>query len=117
MKFVETYSEKDFRKDKTEELYDKAGLVVEDESSIKKEQTFAHTINIDLGNNQTQTKYFIKTYNGTPFDPNGSDSRREILIRTELKTVSKQTFDYYILYLQTKNNKYFLRTQRSYING
>lgn len=92
--------------------YNKVGNISE-----SNEKYFAQSHEIDLGKNDKQFKYLIATYNNVPYDPNGIDSHRESSLDIKLKPVSKEAFDYYILYLQTKNGLYMTRTQRSFING
>lgn len=110
MKFVESYSKKDFDKETSEVLYNKLGKITQSNEKI-----FAKLLEIDL-NNAVQSKYFIATHNNVPYDPNGIDSHRESDINIQLKSVSREVFNYYVLYLQTKNSLYMTRTQRSYIN-
>lgn len=110
MKFVESYSQKDFDKETTELTYNKLG-----KTANGKDKVFAKYLEVDI-NNTTQVKYFIATHNNVPYDPNGIDSHRESDISLQLKSVSKEAFDYYLLYLKTKNSLYMTRTQRSYIN-
>jgi hypothetical protein len=95
-----------------EELFDINGLATQ-----KDDKVFAKMVNIDLGNNKKQIRYFIRTYNNIPLDPLGPEGKRDIWSRTELKIVSEKTFKYYLVYLRTKNSLYMTRTQRSFING
>jgi hypothetical protein len=60
--------------------------------------------------------YFINTYQNQPFDPMGSSVSRQNYLETKLKRVSKDTFDFYLIYLQTKNSIYLTRTNRRFIN-
>lgn len=111
MKFIDNTDEK-VTKQSSEILYNINGSVAE-----KHEKIFARALFVDIGNNKTQQKFFIRTFNNVPFDPYGADSRREIWNRTQLKQVSKQTFEYYTQYLNNKNSIYMTRTQRSYIDA
>lgn len=63
------------------------------------------------------TAYSIKTYNGQLFDPQGTYSHREHLLETKMDTVSKDTFDFYMVYLSTRKGIYFTKAQRSYLNN
>lgn len=112
MKFVESTSKQDFVPEKFEETYNRSGQLSEN-----KEKIFARYTEIVLSKGDKQKRYFIMTHNNVPYDPLGIDSHRERNLRTELKTVSKQTFDYYLLYLKTRNILYMTRAQRSFING
>lgn len=112
MKFVESTSKEDFIPEKFEQTYNRSGQLSEN-----KEKVFARYNEIKLNGGAVQKRYFITTHNNCPYDPHGIDSHREQNLRTQLKSVSKQTFDYYMLYLKTRNLLYMTRTQRSFING
>jgi len=112
MKFVESYSKKDFMPEIVEESFDKDGNTL----TNQKDKIYARYIETKLANGTAQTKYLIATFNNVPYDPKGIDSHREANLDIKLKSVSKQSFDYYMLYLKTKNTLYMTRAQRSYIN-
>ena len=61
-------------------------------------------------------KYYIKTHKNIPYDPWGMYAHRESYLETKFKSVSKDTFDYYMMYLKTRNSIYMTRSQRSFIN-
>ena len=46
----------------------------------------------------------------------GINSNRENFLETKLKRVSKDTFDFYLIYLQTNNSIYLTRANRRFIN-
>ena len=46
----------------------------------------------------------------------GMNSNREKYLDTKLKKVSKDTFDFYMIYLQTNNSIYLTRANRRFIN-
>ena len=112
MKYVETIAiEKNTNK--SEKVYNKNGDIANNN-----EKVFAREITTTLENGGTQRKYFIMTYNNTPYDPYGIDSHREGRnLRIELKTSNKDSLYYYILYLKTRNSLYLTRTNRSFINS
>ena len=114
MKFIESYLDAAPDKKSSDQYSfdDKGNIVKNDEQKI-----WAKNVVIDLGQDQFQRQYFIRTYNNIPLDPMGPESRRDIWRRTELKSVSQKTFDYYILYLKSKNGLYLTRANRSFING
>ena len=60
--------------------------------------------------------FFIRIYQSTPFDPMGPYGRRERNLDTQLKRVSKNTFDLYVTYLKTNNSIYLTRAQRGFLN-
>lgn len=97
-------------KEKSENEYNKLGEIV----CSAKEKTFAKSIQ---SNDNSNNYYFITIHNNIPYDPYGIYSHREQNLKTSLKKVSKQTFDYYLLYLKTRNLLYMTRTQRSFLNG
>lgn len=111
MKYIETLNKP--IKNKMQKVYNKLGKSSESE----KEKIFAKSIEVDLDNENKQKTYSIITQNNSPYDPYGIDSHRESDLNLSLKNVSKQTFDYYLLYLQTRNSLYMTRAQRSFING
>lgn len=96
----------------TKLLFDSKANLIEDEKSA-----YAKSISVELNDKKVQRKYFVRTYNGAPLDPIGSNSRRDILDRTELKVVSYETFDFYLSYLKTKNGLFLTKANRSFING
>jgi hypothetical protein len=60
--------------------------------------------------------YYISTHQGVLFDPLGASSRRENSVETSMKRVSKNTFDFYMIYLKTHNSIYMTKAQRGYLN-
>jgi len=113
MKYVESFSKKDLVIQSQEELYNRDGETV----AGPKDRVFAKFNRIDLGSGDVQKKFFVLTYNNMLYDPNGTDSHREATLNLQLKPVSQETFDYYNLYLKSKNALYMTRAQRSFING
>jgi hypothetical protein len=111
MKFVESFNKEDFVKPSESLMVDRVGKNTDDEK-----KAFAKSMIISLGDTN-QTKYFVRTHNNVPYDPNGQYSHRESYLRTELKPVTKQTFESYVAYLQTKNQLHMTKAQRSFING
>lgn len=87
--------------------YDRHG----DEVISRKEKDMAKTID-----KQSSTSYHIQTYEGVPYDPNGMYSHRESNIELTYKKVSRETFDFYMLFLKTRNSLYLTRAQRSFLN-
>jgi hypothetical protein len=69
-----------------------------------------------ITNSNGRDTYHIKTYQNQPFDPIGSNENRQKYLETKFKTVSKDTFDFYLIYLQTNNSIYLTRTTRRFIN-
>lgn len=105
MKFVsESYTQENESKPV---LFTRYGDVTEND----REKIFAKV----LANNST-TSYYIRTYQNTPYDPLGPYSRREIFRDTKMTKVSKNTFDFYIMYLKSNNSIYLTKTQRGLLN-
>lgn len=77
----------------------------------KKEKIFAKIVSSKENEN-----YFITTYKNQIYDPIGINSNREKYLETKLKRVSKETFDFYLIYLQTNNSIYLTRANRRFIN-
>ena len=71
----------------------------------------------ELIDGPVQKVYYVLTYNNLLYDPLGPDSNREHNLSTKLKKTSKNTFDSYVKYLQSKNRLHLTQAQRSYING
>lgn len=113
MRFVSSQEDRIEENSNIEEIYNKLGILAES----SKEKCFAKHTSKNIGGGKNQTKYYILTHNNVPYDPNGPDSHREAYLKMDMKSVSKQTFDYYIMYLKTRNSLYMTRAQRSYING
>tara|TARA_Y100000361_G_scaffold34163_1_gene28643 strand:+ start:3048 stop:3371 length:324 start_codon:yes stop_codon:yes gene_type:complete len=76
-----------------------------------KEKVFAKIVSSKGSEN-----YLISTYKNEIYDPIGLNSNRERYLETKLKTVSKDTFDFYLIYLQTNNSIYLTRANRRFIN-
>lgn len=113
MKYDESFSPKDLEFPKKETVFDKTGSPV----ISAKEKVFAKVIQAtDPHSGSTQSKYYIRTHDSMPYDPNGMHSHRDRWLNTSLKNVKKETFDFYMLFLKTRNSLYMTRTQRSFIN-
>jgi hypothetical protein len=76
-----------------------------------KEKVFAKAI---VG--QGRTLYYVRFYAGILYDPIGVHSSREYWVDSKFRTVDKNTYDFYTLYLQTNNQVYLSRAQRGAIN-
>ena len=108
MKYInEQYVEKE---DTIEILFNKNGQVSVD----AKEKKYAKI----LGKEGKEGKdvYFIRTHLNVPYDPSGPYGRRENYVETKMKKVSKNTFDFYMMYLKTNNSLYLTRSSRGFLN-
>ncbi len=92
---------------KTELLFNKDGLV----SKSATETKFAKVIG-----KENKYTYYIRIHQGSPYDPLGPYGHRENYLETALKKVSRNTFDFYVMYLKTNNSIYLTRAQRGYLN-
>lgn len=92
--------------------YNKSGSLIHNDD----DKTFAQSLAINIDKKTIQNKYLILTYKNQPYDPYGIDSHREKNLELKLKNVNKDTFSYYIKYLQTKNSLYMTRANRSFID-
>ena len=88
-------------------LFNKDGQV----SIETKENKYAKVV----GKNSKDT-YYIRTHLNVPYDPLGPYGHRENYIETKLKKVSKDTFDFYVMYLKTNNWLYLTRASRGFLN-
>ena len=95
-------------------LFDRTGNTLNGEAKHKV-QHFAKKLvqNDEEINSET---YYVRTHQAGLFDPNGPYGRRDRVIDTELKRVSKNTFDFYITYLKTNNSIYMTKAQRGFLN-
>lgn len=112
MKFITSHDEKT-NKPSSELFFNIKG----EQTDGVKDKVYSKSLSVDLGSNKTQSKFFIRTFNNTPFDPFGPESGRQIWNRTSFRQVSKNTFEAYNKYLSTKNKIFWTKTNREYING
>ena len=113
MKYDESFNPKDLELAKKEILFDRTGSPEINE----KEKTFAKVIETtDDKAGGVHKKYYIRTHESLPYDPHGMHSHRDRWLNTAMKSVKKETFDFYMLFLKTRNSLYMTRTQRSFIN-
>lgn len=104
MKFIEKNEQ---QKESKEVTFNRKGA----HTSSSSEKVFAKIIN-----SEKALQYYINTYNNEIYDPMGINSNRERYLDTKLKRVSKDTFDFYMIYLQTNNSIYLTRANRRFIN-
>lgn len=92
--------------------YNKLG----DEISHKNEKVFAKYL--EVSEIEDKRKYYwIATYNNSPYDTQGPESHRENNLEIKLTKTNRQSFDYYLQYLRSKNCIYFTKANRSFINN
>ncbi len=93
-------------------MYDAKGNVTDVEPL-----SVAHVLNQSFTDGRESRTFYINTINGLLYDPLGTDSNKKKSMNCLLKSVSQQTFDYYMMYLKSNNSLYLTRSQRSMING
>ena len=92
---------------KTETLFTRYG----DETANSREKIYCKIVV-----NHGVSSYYIRSYQNLPYDPLGPYSRREIFRDTKMTKVSKNTFDFYMMYLKSNNSIYLTKTQRGMLN-
>jgi hypothetical protein len=60
--------------------------------------------------------YLIATHEDVPFNPFGTSSSKEDYVDIRLKKTSRETFNFYMLFLKTNNSLYLTRAQRRFLN-
>ena len=94
-----------------ETLFDRVGGTIMN----KNEKVFAKVMATTRRNAQSKA-YYVKVHRGVPYDPWGMHSHRETYLEATLKKVTKETFDYYMMFLKTRNLLYMTRAGRSFID-
>ena len=65
---------------------------------------------------KNKESYYIKTLRGLLFDPQGMDSGKLNALASKFSKVKKETFDFYIEYLKTKEKNFYAWAERSNID-
>ena len=116
-KFISEVEQYDLHNDQEyEQLFNKSGESSGELEEERKESFFAKIIGKVVGN-KPSTCYYIRVHDSTLFDPTGTNSFRGKYLDTKMRKVSKTAFDYYMIYLKTKNSIYLTRAQRSFLDG
>lgn len=100
------------KRESTVVLFDRIGGILEGEDQYSRTH-YAKTIDHSVSKN---ISYNILTHNGVPLDPMGAYGRRERMLDTQMKKVSKGTFDFYLTYLKTNNSIYLTKARRGLLN-
>ena len=66
--------------------------------------------------NNSERTYFVKVLQSNLYDPMGTYSNRRRFLESDFKKVSKNTFDFYMMYLKTNNSIYLTKAQRGFLN-
>ena len=107
MRYLDPNVNKFYKDSPQEQLYDSSGNL----TITSKEMAYAKKVTTD-----NSLLYFIRVYDNVPFDPSGMFANREKYLDTKFKRVTKETFDFYMLFLKTNNSLYLTKAQRSYLN-
>ena len=62
------------------------------------------------------SSYYIRVHQSVPLDPLGAYGKRDKFVETKMKSVHKSTFDFYMMYLSTKNSIYMTKARRGFTN-
>ena len=110
MKYIEEHTELNTDDNKAKEsiIFNKNG---QQTKLADKQKIYAKL----LVKNQRES-YYIRVHQSVPYDPMGTYGKRSAWIETKMQPVSKSTFDFYMMYLQTKNSLYMTRARRGLTN-
>jgi len=112
MKYIDSTDNPVVKKDIHRFMYDADGIETSEEK-----KALAQLMTENFTNGTSKSKYFINTFNGVLYDPLGTDSTKKRRDGFNLKEVSSDTFQFYLMYLNSKNGLYLTRAQRSFIDG
>jgi hypothetical protein len=70
----------------------------------------------EVRNNNDVTQYLISTYRYEPFNPTGTDAHKTGGSDTTLQQVPESLFNFYVLFLRTKNLAYFHKVRRGMLD-
>ena len=66
--------------------------------------------------NGNPKSHHVRVLESNLYDPMGTYSSRRKYLQSSFKRVSKNTFDFYMLYLKTNNSIYLTKAQRGFLN-
>ena len=90
-----------------EVLFDRNSAAIEN-SGVK--DCYGKMISVD----GRERVYLVKVLQDTLYDPIGTYSNRKRFLESSFKKVSKNTFDFYMMYLKTNNSIYLTKAQRGF---
>ena len=96
-------------KHKEEVLFDRNGNLMDAPQS---KDTYGKIICV----NKQEKMYLAKVLQSNLYDPMGTYSNRKRYLESNFKKVSKNTFDFYMMYLKTNNSIYLTKAQRGFLN-
>jgi hypothetical protein len=114
MKFINSTDNVDNidKKEVVEISINKIGRPISEDS----ERVYAKMKTISNGTVASNT-FQVLTHRNAIYDPYGIDSNREKVLELNLKTTNAETYNYFLMFLRTRNQAYMAKAQRSYING
>ena len=92
-----------------EVLFDKNGNMIE---VPKSKDAYGKIRSVNDG----EKLYLAKVLQNNLYDPIGTYSNRRRYLESSFKKVSKDTFDFYMMYLKTNNSIYLTKAQRGFLN-
>lgn len=93
----------------TEVRFDKNGVMLDKTTS---KDSYGKVIFVD----NKEYSHFVKVLESNLYDPMGTYSSRRRYLEASFKKVSKNTFDFYMMYLKTNNSIYLTKAQRGFLN-
>lgn len=93
----------------TEERFDKNGRMLDRKAS---KDSYGKVIFVD----NKEHSHFVRVLESNLYDPMGTYSNRRRYLESSFKKVSKNTFDFYMMYLKTNNSIYLTKAQRGFLN-
>ena len=96
-------------KEITEAKFDKNGVMTDNNSA---KDSYGKIIYV----NNTVSSHHVKVLESNLYDPMGTYSSRRRFLESSFKRVSKNTFDFYMMYLKTNNSIYLTKAQRGLLN-
>ena len=96
-------------KPREEVFFDKNGNIIEDP---KTKDSYGKMLCV----NNNERTYLVKVLQSNLYDPLGTYSNRGRFLESNFKKVSKNTFDFYMMYLKTNNSIYLTKAQRGFLN-
>ena len=92
-----------------EVLFDRNGNIIDVPES---KDTYGKIRSVNDG----EKLYLVKVLQSNLYDPIGTYSNRRRYLESNFKKVSKDTFDFYMMYLKTNNSIYLTKAQRGFLN-
>ena len=93
----------------SEVLFDKNGVNLEKKNS---KDAYGKIVYFD----GIAKSHHVRVLESNLYDPMGTYSSRRRYLESSFKRVSKNTFDFYMMYLKTNNSIYLTKAQRGFLN-